>query len=66
MREGLGEWIYPWVMARGIFESGKESFQKLQGFFQRNFQKAFFFKRKKHFGLSPNKRGKPPRPEIKF
>ena len=64
MREGLGDGIYPWVMARGIFESGKGSFQKLQGRLKK-FLKDIF-PGEKHFGLSPNKRGKPPRPKSSF
>ena len=53
----------PWQ--EGIFESGKGPFQKLIGPFSKKFLKGIF-PREKHFGLSPNKRGKPPRPKSSF
>ena len=48
-------------MARGDFEKGRRSFQMPQGYLK-DFSKEIF-PSEKHLVLSPNKKGKPPRPK---
>ena len=63
MGKGLWEWISTQVMARGNFEKGRRSLQNAIGLFKRFFKRNF--PNEKHLVLSPNKKGKPPRPKIK-
>ena len=63
MGKGFWEGISTWVMARGIFLEGEKITPNAIGLFKRFFKGNF--PNEKHLVLSPNKKGKPPRPKIK-
>ena len=55
--------ISTYVMARRDFEKGEKITPNAIGLFKRFFKRNF--PNEKHLVLSPNKKGKPPRPKIK-
>ena len=64
MREGLGEWICTKAMARGNCWKWQRIIPKAIVQFSKRFSIGIF-PSEKHLVLSPNKKGKPPRPKTK-